>query len=129
VDEGGMPVTHYDLRIENSLMGYSTVADGDSVVPRMFGHLSNANAAITPDVFTLPSLGDRLLFALARNPDGTYGSGPEGLLKVDGEVVEYIDGVPFAVEESPEWFLLDIAATIMPPCCKRQPKNIYMCGS
>ena len=113
-----MPVTDYDLRIENSLMGYSTDADGDSLVLRMFGHLSDANAVITPDLFTLPNPGDRLLFALGRNPDGTYGSGPEGLLKVDGEKVEYVDGVPFSVDVSPEQFLLDIAATIMPPCCK-----------
>ncbi len=75
---------------------------------RMFGHLSNKNAIITPNVLLLPNPGDYLLFALGENPDGTYGSGPEGLLNVDGEKVVHIDGVPFATETSPEQLIQDI---------------------
>jgi hypothetical protein len=32
------------------------------------------------------------MFALGRNPDGTYGSGPDGLINVDGDVVAFSDG-------------------------------------
>lgn len=118
VDEGGIPVTDYELQVESTLIGDATLTKEGSLVLRMFGHLSDANAVITPNAFTLPNPGDRMLFALGRNPDGTYGSGPEGLLKVDGEKVEFIDGVPFAAEVSPEQFLLDIDGAIRPPCCK-----------
>ena len=74
----------------------------------MFGHLSNSSAIITPNVFTLPNPGDYLLFALGRNPDGTYGSGPEGLLDVNGETVAFADGVPFEPSTSPNQLAQDI---------------------
>ena len=106
-DKDGLPFTDYLLQIESVLKGDGTVTGGGSLVLRMFGHLSNQNAIITPDLFTLPNPGDHLLFALGRNPDGTYGSGPEGLLNVDGEKVVYADGVPFAVAISPEEFMQD----------------------
>ena len=107
-DEDGLPFTDYLLQIESVLRGDGTVTDGGSLVLRMFGHLSNQNAIITPDLFTLPNPGDHLLFALWRNPDGTYGTGPERLLNVDGEKVVYPDGVPFATEASPEQFMQEI---------------------
>ena len=107
-EEGGLPYTDYDVRIESVLKGDGTVTDGGTVVLRMFGHLSNAGAIITPNVFSLPNPGDRLLFALGRNPDDTYGTGPEGLLKVDGEQVTYADGVPFETEVSPDQFVQQI---------------------
>ena len=93
-EEGGLPFTDYDVEIESVFKGDGTVTDGVTLVLRMFGHLSNSNAIITSNVFPLPNPGDRLLFALGENPDGTYGSGPEGLLNVDGEKVVYADGVP-----------------------------------
>ena len=63
-------------------------------VLRMFGHLNPRGGAITSVVSQLPNPGDRL-FALGRNPDGTYGTGPQGLLDVSGETVAFADGVPF----------------------------------
>ncbi len=101
-EEGGLPYTDYEVRIESVLKGDGALEDGGTLVLRMFGHLSNENAIITPNVFMLPNPGNRLLFALGRNPDGTYGSGPEGLLNVDGEKVIYADGVPFGIDISPE---------------------------
>lgn len=100
-DESGLPFTDYDLQIESVLKSDGTVTDGGSLVLRLFGHLSNENVIITLNLFTLPKPGDRLLFALGQNPDGTYGSGPEGLLSLDGDRVEYFDGVPFAIVLSP----------------------------
>jgi hypothetical protein len=107
-DEGGLPFTDYQVRVESVLKGDGTVTDGGTLVLRMFGHLSKDNAVITSNVFTLPSPGDHLLFALGMNPDGTYGSGPEGLFSVDGEKVTYADGVPFAADVSPEQLMQDI---------------------
>ena len=107
-DDSALPFTDYDLRIESVLKGDGTVTDGESLALRMFGHLSNQNAIITPNMFTLPDPGDHLLFVLGRNPDGTYGSGPEGLLNVDGEKVVFADGVPFAGDISPEQLVQEI---------------------
>ena len=106
--DDGMPVTDYEVQVESVLRGDGTVVDGGSVVLRMFGHLSNSSAIITPNGFLLPNLGDYLLFASGENPDGTYGSGPDGLLNVDGESVVYADGVPFGTEVSPDRFVQQI---------------------
>ncbi len=88
-EEGGMPFTDYEVQVETVLAGNDAVADGDTFVLRMFGHLSSQGAAITSVVFQLPKPGDRLLFTLGRNPDGTYGTGPQGLLDVSGETVAF----------------------------------------
>ena len=107
-DEGGNPFTDYLVTIEDVLKADDSVANSDTLVLRMFGHLSNRDAVVTPNVFLLPNPGDYLLFALGTNPDGTYGSGPEGLLDVGGETVEFSDGVPFAVQVSPDQLIRDI---------------------
>ena len=107
-DEDGLPFTDYLLQVDSVLKGDGTVIDGGSLVLRMFGHLSDQDAIITPNVFTLPNIDDHLLFALGRNPDGTYGSGPEGLLNVDGGKVVFADGLPFAGDLSPEQLMRDI---------------------
>ena len=107
--DDGLPFTDYKVGIAGVLKGDGQVQQDDALVLRMFGHLSNSSEIITPDVFTLPNPGDRLLFALGRNPDGTYGSGPEGLVNISGEKVSYADGVPFGVEISREQFLKDMA--------------------
>ena len=110
-DEGGLPFTDYLVRIEDMLKADDSIADSDTLVLRMFGHLSDRGAVITPNLFTLPNPGDRLLFALGRNPDGTYGSGPEGLLDIDGETVAFADGIPFAVQVSPDQLIQAIKDT------------------
>ncbi len=105
---GGMPFTDYEVQIETVLAGDDSVADGDTIVLRMFGHLSSRGAAITSVVFQLPSAGDRLLFALGKNPDEIYGTGPQGLLDVSGEIVAFADGVPFEPGTSLDQLVKDI---------------------
>ena len=107
-EEGGMPVTDYEVQVETALAGNAAVADGDTIVLRMFGQLSSQGAAITSVVFQLPNQGDRLMFALGRNPDGTYGTGPQGLLDVSGETVAFADGVPFEPGMSLDQLMQDI---------------------
>ena len=107
-EEGGMPFTDYEVQIETVLAGNDAVADGDTIVLRMFGHLSSQGGAITSVVFQLPNPGDRLLFALGRNPDETYGTGPQGLLDVSGETVAFADGVPFEPRTSLDQLMKDI---------------------
>ena len=100
--DDGMPVTDYEVQIETVLTGYDALADGDTLVLRMFGHRSSQGGAITSVISQLPNPGDRLLFALGRNPDGTYGTGRQGLLDVSGEAVSFADGVPFEPRTSPD---------------------------
>ena len=89
--------TDYQLNIEEVIKSDDTVsASAESVVFRMFGHLDVQKAAPTSVMFKLPEPGDHLLFALGRNPDGTYGSGPEGLIDIESADAAYEDGVPFA---------------------------------
>ncbi len=107
-----MPVTDYQIQIESVVKADDAIGEADTLVLRMFGHLSGEGSAITLNVFPLPSPGDHLLFALGRNPDGTYGSGPEGLLDVDGETVAYADGVSFTANTSPEQLIEDIKQAV-----------------
>ena len=109
--EGGLPYTDYEVNIESLLKVDDRISAETGLVLRMFGHLSNKNAAITLNSFT-PTPGDRLLLALGRNPDGTYGSGPEGLLDIEGERVTYADGLPFAAGISPDQLMRDITKTV-----------------
>jgi hypothetical protein len=95
--EGAMAYTDYKVNIEEIIKGDDTVSAGtESFVFRMFGHINVQKAVPTSVLFKLPDPGDRLLFALGRNPDGTYGSGPEGLIDVESEAAVYEDGVPFS---------------------------------
>ena len=111
-EEAGIPVTDFQVQIEGVLKTDGTATDGGTVVLRMFGHLSDQSAVTTSVVVTLPQPGDRMLLALGRNPDGTYGSGPEGLLNVDGDKVVYSDGVPFAHDVSPGQFMREIKSAV-----------------
>ena len=72
---------------------------------RMPRHLSQQNDVVTLAPVQLPQTGSHYLLALGRNPDGTYGSGNEGLIYVDGETVAYADGVPFSTELTGEEFV------------------------
>ena len=108
--EVGMPVTDYEVQIETVLAGHDTIADGDTLVLRMFGHLNPQGGAITSVESQLPKQGDRLLFALGVNPDGTYGTGPQGLLDVSGETVAFADGAPFETRTTPDQFMQDVRA-------------------
>ena len=106
--EDGMPVTDYQVRIENVLKGDGHVEQGPGFVFRMFGHQNSPSGTVSSVAFDHPRVGQRLLFALGTNPDGTYGSGPEGLLNVDGAAVSYADGIPFGIEVAPGPFIQKI---------------------
>ena len=112
-EEGGLPFTDYLVQIESVLKADDVVAGADTLVLRMFGHLSRrgqgpAGGPIFSVVFELPKPGDHLLFVLGRNPDGTYGTGPEGLLDVDGTTVAFADGFLFPFEMAPAQFMDEI---------------------
>ncbi len=101
LSEGAMAFTDYQLNIEEVIKGDDTVSAGtESVVLRMSGHINVQKAVLTPHMFKLPEPGDHLLFALGRNPDGTYGSGGVGgLIDIDSETASgnavFADGMPF----------------------------------
>lgn len=66
------------------------------------------------DMMPMPQPGDVFLFALMLNPDGeTFGSGPWGLIHVDGEVPRYNDWertpITFAEGMSPEEFVTTLS--------------------
>jgi hypothetical protein len=107
-DEGGLPFTDYLVQVEGVLKADNSIGGSDTFVLRMFGHQSDRDAIITPSVFTLPNPGDYLLLALGRNLDGTYGSGPDGLLNVDGETVVFADGAAFGAQVLPDELIRQI---------------------
>ena len=94
--EGTMAFTDYQINIEEVIKGDDTVSAGtESVVLRMFGHKDVQKAVLTYVPYKLPEPGDHLLFALGRNPDGTYGSGGVGgLIDIDSEVARFADRMP-----------------------------------
>ena len=96
LSEGTMAFTDYQLNIEEVIKGDDTVSAGtESVVLRMFGHKDVQKAVLTSVMSKLPEPGDHLLFALGRNPDGTYGSGGVGgLIDIDSELAVFADGMP-----------------------------------
>ncbi len=105
-EETGMPFTDYLVQIESVLKADEVVAGADTLVLRMFGYLSRqgqgpAGGPIFSVVFEMPKPGDHLLFVLGRNPDGTYGTGPGGLLNIDGATVAFADGFLFPFEMAP----------------------------
>ena len=85
-EDAGIPCADYKVRIENVLKGDSNFEDGGTLVLRIFGHLSGQGDVITLAGVQLPEPGSHYMLALGRNPNGTYGSGSEGLIFVDGEI-------------------------------------------
>ena len=113
-EETSWPVTDYLVQIESVLKADDVVVAGaDTLVLRMFGYLSRqgqgpAGGPTFSVSFELPKPGDHLLFVLRRNPDGTYGSGPAGLLNIDGATVAFVDGFRFPFEMAPAQFMDEI---------------------
>ena len=113
-EETGIPFTDYLVQIESVLKADDVVAGADTLVLRMGGYLSRrgqgpAGGPITVgQSLEMPKPGDHLLFILRRNPDGTYGSSPVGLLNIDGATVAYTDGIPFPFEMAPAQFMDEI---------------------
>jgi hypothetical protein len=113
--EGWLAYTDYTLNIEEIIRGDDVVSEGaNSVVLRMFGHVSAQDEAPTSVAFKLPEPGDRLLFAMGTNPDGTFGSGPEGLIDIESENAAYEDGIRFASGGTTAELLEQIKAQVSP---------------
>ena len=108
VSDGGIAVTDYSVSVDSLLVGDSPPTN--PIILRMPGHVSNKTGAITSISVVLPTPGDQFLFALGRNPDGTYGSGSEGLLSLDADPVTYIDGIVFADGMTLESLLAELRA-------------------
>ena len=104
-EEGGTPYTDYEVRIESVLKSDGTVEGRGTLVLRMFGHLSGQKDVVMLAAMQLPQPGGSYMLALGRNPDGTYGSGNEGLILVDGDTVAYADGITFSTELNGEQFV------------------------
>ena len=105
IEESGTPYTDYEVRVESVLKNDGDVEHDGSLVLRMFGHLSQQSDVVISAVVQLPQPGSLYMLALGRNPDGTYGSGSEGLINITGEKVAYADGVAFSTELTGEEFV------------------------
>ena len=97
-EEGGLPYTDYEVRIESVLKGDGALEDGGILVLRMFGHRTQQSDVVTSVAVQLPEPDSYYMFALGQNPDGTYGSGLERLINVDGDHVTFADGLGFYTE-------------------------------
>ncbi|MBM3933370.1 MAG: hypothetical protein FJ319_03560 [SAR202 cluster bacterium] len=95
------PYTDYAVRVEEVLKSDGKIGASSVVTVRMYGHEGDEKEYASLIQFALPDVGDHLILALATNPDGTYGSGPEGLIEAEGAKAEYIDGEDFAESISP----------------------------
>ncbi|MDA1096414.1 MAG: hypothetical protein O3B84_04060 [Chloroflexi bacterium] len=94
VDEDGLPVTDYQVTLEQVMKGRDGLQGSTLITLRMYGHGTDASVLTSVAPFQ-PAPGGRYLFALGRNPDGTYGSGPEGLIVIDEPTARFGDGLPF----------------------------------
>ena len=97
-EEGGLPYTDYEVRIESVLKGDDALDDGGTLVLRMFGHRTQQTDVVTSVAVQLPETDNYYMFVLGQNPDGTYGSGLERLINVDGDHVTFADGLGFYTE-------------------------------
>lgn len=93
----GIPFTDFGIKIEKVLKDDGSIAAGQPIILRMTGHATEEIRRLSADPqveFPMSFTGDRHLFLLAKNPDGTYGFyyGPWSRLIVDGDVVRVSNG-------------------------------------
>lgn len=91
----GVPVTDFRLTVEEVLRDDGTIASGEPIILRALGFATKEGKEITKDSeFPLSYTGDRHLFLLGRNPDGTYGIsyGVWSRLIIDGESLRVSSG-------------------------------------
>lgn len=91
-DIHNIPATDLRLHVEEVLRDDGTIAAGEPVILRIVGFATEELAAseiMQNSAFPLSYTGDRHLFVLGRNPDGTYGLtyGPWSRLIIDGEIL------------------------------------------
>jgi hypothetical protein len=91
-DLHNIPATDFRLHVEEVLRDDGTIAADEPVILRIVGFATEELAAseiMQKSEFPLSYTGDRHLFVLGRNPDGTYGLtyGPWSRLIIDGEIL------------------------------------------
>ena len=87
-----LPHTDYLVSVETTIKDDGTIAAGDDIVLRMVGRNSSTQVSANPRLMTLPTIGDRRLFTLSENPDGTYGlRGWWSHFVIDGDTVTHSD--------------------------------------
>jgi hypothetical protein len=91
-DEEGTPYTDYMVEVERLLKGDGIVEEGATFTLRLFGHANPTGTQVLSIEPVLPNVGDSMLFALGKNPDHTYGSGPDGLVSLESGRPVFIDG-------------------------------------
>jgi hypothetical protein len=112
-----VPFVDYPLLIEKVVKADRDVNSGTPVILRM---PTNRKAKITKEqLYPMSAPGDRHLFFLSRNPDGSYGVpyGPWSRFMIDGVVVAYSNGARtqpvFADNVSPDNFLKQVHAIVV----------------
>ena len=105
-----VPHVDYLIAVETTIKDDGTIASGNYVVLRMVGRQNSARASDHPRLMALPDIGDRRLFTLSRNPDGTYGLwGWWSHFVIDGDTVTHGDDlcspVVFSDETAPAEFI------------------------
>jgi hypothetical protein len=94
-DWSGIPVTDFRLTVEEVLRDDGTIASGEPIILRAWGFSTQETHEATKDSeYPLSYTGDRHLFLLGRNPDGTYGIsyGTWSRLIIDGESLRISNG-------------------------------------
>lgn len=97
-----LPITDFQINIEKVLQDDGTIRAGKPLILRMLGHPINRaeRDADRSSYFPMSYTGDRHIFFLSKNPDGTYGLyyGPWSRLVIDGQVVAISDGARTPVQ-------------------------------
>jgi|GEM_PF-2942781 hypothetical protein len=91
-DEEGTPYTDYVVEVDRLLKGDSNVEEDGTFTLRLFGHANPTGTQVLSIEPVLPDVGDSMLFALGKNPDHTYGAGPDGLVSLESGQPVFIDG-------------------------------------
>jgi hypothetical protein len=92
----GLPVTDFQLLVEEVLRDDGKIAAGKPIILRVLGFPIEEIVQMSQDSeFPFSSTGDRHLFVLSPNPDGeSYGLyyGPWSRLNIDGEILRVSNG-------------------------------------
>lgn len=86
-----LPIVDYALEIETLYKGATLIKSGQKITFRVVGTTKSQANAANP---LMPQVGDKNLFFLGMNPDGTYGlyyGGGRSRLIVDGQVLRKTD--------------------------------------
>lgn len=91
-----VPFTDFEVKMERVIRDDGTIASGKPVILRMSGDATPEMQAITRNSdYPFSYTGDRHLFLLTRNPDGTtysFPHGPWSRLLIDGDILRASNG-------------------------------------